>query len=139
MKKLQQRSKLNNGGFSLVELIIVVAIMAVLIGVLAPQYIRYVEKSRYQKDVTMVDEVKTAIDVALAEEAVYTTIPAAGATVTFSGSDLTTVGWTELTTEVTKTIDLGDTALTSTTCKGSTVTITIDANGKTTMSVPAAP
>ena len=40
----------NNSGFSLVELIIVVAIMAILIGVLAPQYVRYVEKSRKAAD-----------------------------------------------------------------------------------------
>lgn len=39
-----------NKGFSLIELIIVVAIMAVLIGVLAPQYIKYVEKSRISVD-----------------------------------------------------------------------------------------
>lgn len=40
----------NNKGFSLIELIVVVAIMAVLIGVLAPQYIKYVEKSRVSVD-----------------------------------------------------------------------------------------
>lgn len=37
-----------NKGFSLIELIVVVAIMAVLVGVLAPAYLRYVEKSRRQ-------------------------------------------------------------------------------------------
>lgn len=39
-----------NKGFSLIELIIVVAIMAILIGVLAPQYIKYVEKSKVSVD-----------------------------------------------------------------------------------------
>lgn len=44
-----------NKGFSLIELIIVVAIMAILIGVLAPQYIKYVEKSRISVDEDMAD------------------------------------------------------------------------------------
>ena len=45
MKKTIKR---NNKGFSLVELIVVVAIMAVLVGVLAPAYLGYVEKARRQ-------------------------------------------------------------------------------------------
>ena len=40
--------KKNNKGFSLIELIIVVAIMAVLVGILAPAYLQYVEKARRQ-------------------------------------------------------------------------------------------
>ena len=37
-------------GFSLVELIIVIAIMAILIAILAPQYLKYVEKTKTNKD-----------------------------------------------------------------------------------------
>ena len=47
MGKNQKR----NAGFSLVELIIVVAIMAVLVGVIAPQWLKSVERSRRVTDV----------------------------------------------------------------------------------------
>lgn len=60
--------KTNNKGFSLVELIIVIAIMAVLIAVLAPQFLRYVERSRYQKDMTAVGELQHAMQVAASNE-----------------------------------------------------------------------
>ncbi len=42
--------KLNNKGFSLVELIIVIAIMAILVGVVGTQVIPYLENSRKAKD-----------------------------------------------------------------------------------------
>lgn len=75
--------KTNNKGFSLVELIIVVAIMAILIGVLAPQYIKYVEKSRISADENITDSLLTAVQSALADEDYATTV-ADGAQVTVS-------------------------------------------------------
>ena len=60
--------KKNNSGFSLVELIIVIAIMAVLIGVLAPQFLKFVEKSRESTDLQNVEEVKTAVETYVADK-----------------------------------------------------------------------
>ncbi|MBQ6888622.1 MAG: prepilin-type N-terminal cleavage/methylation domain-containing protein [Lachnospiraceae bacterium] len=60
--------KTNNKGFSLVELIIVIAIMAVLMVVLAPQLLRYVENSRLQRDNSAISEIANAVEIACANE-----------------------------------------------------------------------
>lgn len=60
-----------NKGFSLVELIVVIAIMAVMTSVLAPSLLGYVEKSRMQKDDSAMGEVSNAIKLALADQNVY--------------------------------------------------------------------
>ena len=60
-----------NKGFSLVELIVVIAIMAVLTAVLAPSLLAYVERSRAQKDDSAMAEVTNAIMLALADQNVY--------------------------------------------------------------------
>lgn len=63
------KKELNNKGFSLVELIIVIAIMAVLMGVLAPQYLKYVKQSKVSTDITNAQEIATAVNTAIADSA----------------------------------------------------------------------
>jgi len=88
-----------NKGFSLVELIIVIAIMAVLVGVLAPQFIKQVEKSRESTDLQNIEEVKTAVETWVAEngEKELTDI-----TLTFATSGLTVEGGHADLTDATK-------------------------------------
>jgi prepilin-type N-terminal cleavage/methylation domain-containing protein len=58
--KGEMTHRMNNKGFSLVELIIVVAIMAVLVGVVGTQVIPYMENARRAKDVQILSAYATA-------------------------------------------------------------------------------
>lgn len=58
---MKNEKKLNNKGFSLVELIIVIAIMAVLVGVLAPQFMKYVEQSRKATDIQNAEMIRDSV------------------------------------------------------------------------------
>ena len=69
-------AKKNNKGFTLIELIVVIAIIAVLAAILAPQYLRYVEKSRVSTDCQTAAEIMNATRTACAEESVYDTLDA---------------------------------------------------------------
>ena len=93
----KKQKNLTNKGFSLVELIIVIAIMAVLVGVLAPQYIKYVEKSRVSADAQQVEEFTGAmtvlasdVDVTLDSTKTYTVTSDTTGKITISG-DLKTI------------------------------------------------
>lgn len=57
------KKEMNNKGFSLVELIIVIAIMVILIAVLAPTYLRYVERGRNSRDIQNATSISDAIQV----------------------------------------------------------------------------
>lgn len=66
--------KKTNKGFSLVELIIVIAIMAILAAAIAPALIRYIDKSRRADDVTAAGTVLTGVQTAMADEDCYSEI-----------------------------------------------------------------
>lgn len=89
------KSNKKNRGFSLVELIVVIAIMAVLVGVLAPAYLKYVQKSRLQKDISAIGEVIEVVKVSVADETIEKLIPESGATwetlVTMAGNGTGTI------------------------------------------------
>lgn len=49
MKKqndVTKKSKINNAGFSIVELVVVIVIMGVIVGVVAPMFVRYISTNR---------------------------------------------------------------------------------------------
>lgn len=63
----------NDKGFSLVELIVVIAIMVVLIAVLGATILKHVDNSRYGKDMSALDSLHTAMKVYVADT--YTVFP----------------------------------------------------------------
>lgn len=133
----KKQKSLTNKGFSLVELIIVIAIMAVLIGVLAPQYLKYVEQSRLQKDNQAIAEIANSIKIAMANETINSsvtgseTIPVTGKVYSFpaTGSSATALT-TELNTIVGDSVKLGSNTYTA----APTITVTKNSNGTITVS-----
>lgn len=67
---MKKQKSIGNKGFSLVELIIVIAIMAILIGVMAPQLLKYIEKTNVSSDTQVADTVRTAVVTAMLDPTV---------------------------------------------------------------------
>lgn len=61
--------KKNNKGFSLVELIVVIAIMAILAGIAIPTFAVFINNANEASDESYMNDIKYAIELALADEA----------------------------------------------------------------------
>ena len=59
---------MENKGFSLVELIVVIAIMAILVGVAVPVYTSYIDSAKEAKDAQYLDELSRAAQLFAAEQ-----------------------------------------------------------------------
>lgn len=83
-QEMKKSKKLGNKGFSLVELIVVIAILAILAGALAPQFIKYIGKSRESSDAANCASIKSSFEAALSEDKAYNS--AIATTYYFNGS-----------------------------------------------------
>ena len=94
-----KNKKLNNKGFSLVELIIVIAIMVILVAVIAPQYLKFVNNSRVSTDIQTASDLSTAIDVAIADNhsPFGSTSDTTVSTLTFTGMSIDSMPLSKLT------------------------------------------
>jgi len=68
-EEAKNTKKLDNKGFSLIELIIVIAIMAILIGIVGTQVVPYIEKSKQAKDQQVLSGYLTSATTAFASNA----------------------------------------------------------------------
>lgn len=63
---------MKNKGFSLVELIIVIAIMAILVGIAAPLLFKYIEKANVSADFQLCSSIQEAVNIASTDPDVVT-------------------------------------------------------------------
>ena len=61
------KKKMNNKGFTLVELIVVLVILAILAAILVPTLMGYIDKARQEKDFSTAQSVRVAAQSVLAE------------------------------------------------------------------------
>jgi len=78
-----KRTKMDNKGFSLVELIIVIAILAILVAIIGSQVIPYIEKSRVSKDISTLSAVQSSFQTVMADYTSKNDSPAAAVHVNY--------------------------------------------------------
>ena len=74
----------NNKGFSLVEMIVVVLIMAIIAVALAPQVMKWVENSRIASDLETRTDIEKMCQYALADEYIFEHVRDGGYTITIT-------------------------------------------------------
>ncbi|MBQ8006868.1 MAG: type II secretion system protein [Lachnospiraceae bacterium] len=119
------KKEMNNKGFSLVELIIVIAIMAILVGALAPQFMKYIERSRQATDIQAAGTVFTVLTTAYADPDVTEADKPSGTYTLPTGPSTTN----EYDNEVWESLGQKSPVLKSNAYKAGGFTITLDANG----------
>lgn len=140
MEKKQRT--LNNKGFSLIELIVVIAIMAILVGAMAPQVTKYIEKSRKSADAQALGTLYTAVITELLDPDV-TTKPATG-TITIGDGGKVSGGTFTFTPGVLKTMGISTSSNFQLKSKayskdGNTITVTVnESEGSVKIEVPSA-
>lgn len=131
----------SNKGFSLVELIVVIAIMAIMVGMLAPSVIGQVEKSREAKDKQNLETFSSAVAASVSDDLtsslaavspVNYTFPVSGK-ISSTDAALSSQHWYQQAMA-----NIGsDIALHSNAYKDSPISLEINSNFKITVSCPA--
>jgi type IV pilus assembly protein PilA len=133
--------KMNNKGFSLIELIIVIAIMAILVAIIAPNLTKYLGKSKKNTDKKNADEIASQIQTSISD---YESQDEAGAILatgslkmTWSGNTVTITGGTTSAPSGGQSLkDIVESNITSSTTskedksKTTTATVTCETGGK---------
>lgn len=140
---MKNKKRIDNNGFSLVELIIVIAIMAVLIGVLAPQYMRYVERGRLASDNENIKAIESALQVHFVDTMATNQLENGDTIVLHRGAAATAAGGTDAINEAIRNAGLVTSTetfanlpqLTNTqSFDTATITVRVDSNGNISVS-----